>query len=101
MQICVGRVPYIVYTYRTQETEASTAGAFGSTKWIAWKVGVGGATASSVQELFGSPKCRHNPERRRAEREGERATKWESGSTTKQKQLESHCSFNSATVLFY
>lgn len=29
MQICVGRVPYIVYTYRAQETEASTAGAFG------------------------------------------------------------------------
>lgn len=32
MQICVSRVPYIVYTYRAQETEASTAGAFSSTK---------------------------------------------------------------------
>lgn len=42
MQICVGRVPYIVYTCRAQETEASTAGAFGSTKWIAWRVGSGG-----------------------------------------------------------
>lgn len=44
-------MPYIVYTYRAQETEASTAGAFSSTKWNGreW-----GTAASSVQELFGS-----------------------------------------------